>query len=353
MSQSLPVGFATRGEVASVHAQRQREQQRARLEQILAGLPESQRRLYTENPHLLQLPACARPLKREPLFTIQDRILHFDTAPRAPYRRREKEIKTVEHRGQRKLILVEIEFLSRFAQPGDVIIYAGGAGGAHHLTLSTMFPDLDFILYDPRPFARGVRDLPRYEVRQEFFTISTAQELATRLRAQERRYLFLSDIRRAERGLPELVRQQLILEDLEAQRTWVMILNPVASLLKFVMPYPMEGIPNQVNYFDGTIFIQPYAGATSSETRLLVLDPHSTRRYDIKQYEDVMFYYNTVTRTTYYENVEHVGCHCYDCAAELFILNQYARRRNTSLKINQLIEHFNTVFRADLAEEED
>jgi hypothetical protein len=47
--------------------------------------------------------------------------------------------------------------------------------------------------------------------------------------------------------------------------------------------------------------------------------------YDHKTYEDVMFHFNTLTRTTYFEhNVVGEGLdHCFDCASEIYILHQY------------------------------
>ena len=59
------------------------------------------------------------------------------TAPQREYYRRkaEKEIKTMVHWGQRKLLIAELEFLTFFWDPEIVphptIVYAGAAGGDH------------------------------------------------------------------------------------------------------------------------------------------------------------------------------------------------------------------------------
>lgn len=332
-----PKGFAKVGEVSSVASRKRRQEQQNRLNEILSSLPEEERRLYLANPHLQQVAACRLPLQRKPLFTAKDRLLDLKTAPRAPYRPRNEEIKTLVHSGQRKLLITEIEFLSRFSLPNDVVIYAGAAGGFHQKILAELFKQVLFVLYDPQPFT--VQPTPMREIHQNLFTTQTAQQLSLRFQREGRRILFISDIRRVEEGSSELDRQKLIIEDLEAQRVWMEILKPAASLLKFVMPYPIEGIPEHLGYSDGTIFLQPWVGATSTETRLLVLDQRTEVDYDVKQYEEVLAYHNQITRATYYEAIEgvppdQVGCHCYDCASELFVLNQYARRQGAALRVD-------------------
>lgn len=328
-------------------ARRRRREQQSRIDQLLGSLPESERRLYLANPHLQQMAACPVPLQRKALFTEQDRIIDPSTAPRAPYQRRTDEIKTIAHVGQRKLLLTEVEFLSRFAQPRDAIVYAGAAGGSHQEILGSMFPELLFVLYDPNPFS--IRPTAQREIHQDFFTIQTAEQLSLRFQQEGRRVLFLSDVRRVERSLPELQQQELIVSDLEEQRIWMEVLRPAAALLKFVMPYPIPGIPSHLDYSDGKIFLQPWVGATSTETRLLVLDHRTRTTYDVKQYEEVMAYHNQVGRTTYFEAIEgvpsdQIGCHCYDCAAELFILYEYARRHRPDLDVPRLVQILDATF---------
>jgi len=321
---SRPTGFGSGRTPGSVRTQAQRREEsfQTQLQQVGRSLTPQQLQIFQENPHIQQVFACGRDFLRKDQFTLIDRVLFLDRAPQSPYQRRTKEIKTTLHVGQRKLLLVEIEFLVRYAQVGDVVIYAGAAPGTHHRILDPMFPFLDFVLYDPYRFS--VDETEQRELHQEFFTDQTAEQLATRF--QNRRILFMSDIRRFEETLPDADQEQLIREDMMAQMIWLNILNPVASLLKMRPPY--EGGITQ--YFDGWIYTQPWVGATSSESRLQVVDRFSRKDYDNKQYEDVFFYHNTMTRTTYFDQIEGVEettkCHCYDCSAELFILGQYIQK---------------------------
>ena len=44
------------------------------------------------------------------------------------------------HWGQRKLLLSEIEFLTLYAAPGDLVLYAGAAPGGHIPYLARPLP---------------------------------------------------------------------------------------------------------------------------------------------------------------------------------------------------------------------
>ena len=62
---------------------------------------------------------------------------------------------------------------------------------------------------------------------------------------------------------------------------------------------------------------------------LFVVDPGCKRRkYDWKAYEECLFHFQTVTRTTVHArtNTGIPGvCRCYDCSAEVFLLQKYLR----------------------------
>ena len=55
--------------------------------------------------------------------------------------------------------------------------------------------------------------------------------------------------------------------------------------------------------------------------------------YDQRDYESLMFHFNTISRTTYFKSVEGVDDvkgegldHCFDCSAEIFNLSIYLRK---------------------------
>merc|ERR1739848_499715 len=95
---------------------------------------------------------------RQPGYEIVDslafeRLLRHDGAAEREYRPRHGELKTVGHWGQRKLMLAEVEFLTRFHGDASTVVYAGAAPGLHVPLMAELFPRLRFVLVDPRPMA--------------------------------------------------------------------------------------------------------------------------------------------------------------------------------------------------------
>eukprot|EP01111_Echinosteliopsis_oligospora_P018771 TRINITY_DN8796_c0_g1_i1.p1 TRINITY_DN8796_c0_g1~~TRINITY_DN8796_c0_g1_i1.p1 ORF type:complete len:166 (-),score=24.40 TRINITY_DN8796_c0_g1_i1:114-611(-) len=123
--------------------------------------------------------------------------------------------------------------------------------------------------------------------------------------------------------------ESFIRTDMEAQIRWHKMMKPKASMLKFRLPYSA----GETEYLDGDIFFQVWAGRTSTESRLVVTDPEpKMKTYDHTHYGEIMFHFNTVTRTIYWpHNVVGQGLnHCYYCAAEIYILQNYLRKiKNT------------------------
>eukprot|EP01047_Picozoa_sp_COSAG01_P013956 COSAG01_NODE_669_length_14379_cov_292.353011_3_plen_582_part_00 len=293
------------------------------------GLSDAHADIYVRNPHMRQVFANLRPLVRvgRPMIGA-DRVLRPGSG-RTPYARRQGEAKTVEHWGQRKLLLSEIEFLTHYGSPDTLVVYAGAAPGTHTNFLAQhLFPEMEFVLVDPAPFtARAVRG--HVQLRNECFTHAMAAEFAHLSRRTGRRLLFVSDIRSMEQSMGEAEKEAAVVADMARQQDWVRAMAPAASMLKFRLPYA-KGV---TEYLPGDVWFPVWGPRTTSESRLIVTEPRATlRRYDHSDYEDAMFHFNTVTRTAYFEHEQRgEGLdHCYDCSAEAFILEQFvhlSRRR--------------------------
>uniref|UniRef100_A0A7S0IU63 Cap-specific mRNA (nucleoside-2'-O-)-methyltransferase n=1 Tax=Calcidiscus leptoporus TaxID=127549 RepID=A0A7S0IU63_9EUKA len=248
-----------------------------------------------------------------------DRVLRAD-APRAEYRRRKGETKTVIHWGQRKLLLTELEFLTQHARLGHPVVYAGAAPGTHVAFLADAFPQLDFVLVDPAPFHSYLHNNPRIMLRQELFTDEVAREFAGS------RPLFICDVRAADWELhSDEETERLVQQDMLAQQRWHLLMQPLKSLLKFRLPW----FAGTTRYLAGDVYVQPFGPITTTETRLVPRGEEATE-WDNKTYEEQMFHFNTVTRVALYphccDSDEARVCgldHCYDCSAEVFILSVY------------------------------
>jgi hypothetical protein len=136
--------------------------------------------------------------------------------------------------------------------------------------------------------------------------------------------LFISDMHTGGSSDRQEAVDQYVAADMEKQMEWHQRLAPVASLLKFRLPWEEGSTP----YLDGELYFSCFAPQTTTETRLLVgpeMAGKPLRDYDHKAYEEHMFFFNRMVRVQYYEH-DVTGAdldHCYDCARTVQILREY------------------------------
>jgi hypothetical protein len=292
-------------------------------EHVMDQTHEQYREAVTKNPHIAQVATYKTDKKTDhdihvvPLSSLQ-RVL-LPTAPTAPYRRRADEKKTVNHWGQRKLLLSEIEFLTMFAESNDTVVYAGAAPGTHTEFLASLFPTLKFVLVDPAEFVAPHRP-PQIEVRKAFFTDDTAREFAGR-----NDVLFVCDVRSADwKVMNQEEVEDSVEKDQVAQMKWHILMKPRASMLKFRLPWGK----GSTDYLDGRILLPIWGPQTTTESRLVVLKDATIRSYDHENYEARMFRFNVIDRVHLYARTSGlVECRgldrCYDCSAELLVVLAY------------------------------
>lgn len=286
---------------------------------------------FFNNPHLLQYGKIVKSSK--PI----DRILRND-AKEKEYVTRKNVIKSVNHWGQRKLLLSEIEFLTLYIgndrkcekDSRDMVIYAGAAGGDHIPFLSNLFSHVKFILIDPAKF--NIKESKNIKIINDYFTDDMAKKLFKMYNESYDIY-FISDIRTGcwKTQTSEKV-EESVENDMRAQEKWVKILKPKMSMLKFRLPYcSPEKIIKEYKYLKGDIYLPIWGPQTTTETRLIT-DGKEETIYNPKKYESQMFYFNTETRVMYYEHdkkysedeyLKHSYDNCYDCESELRILENY------------------------------
>lgn len=263
------------------------------------------------NPHCMQ---SEKTDLRAP-HPIQ-RVLAANATRRA-YRPRGGGYKSVQHWGQRKLLLSEIEFLTMYSDRDRPLVYAGAAPGTHMPVLAKMFPTQKFILVDPNDF--DVVETDRITIIQDFFT----DELCKKYKDQN--VLFVSDIRT---GMPlkqsSREVEARVKEDMDAQMRWHQALNPYRSMLKFRLPY----FPGKTNYVDGFVWLPLWGRVQTTESRLVVAKDAPIKEWDNTEYEEKLYHFNTVSRVCAYpHDVDGEGMdHCYDCSAEVAVLKEYLLR---------------------------
>lgn len=158
--------------------------------------------------------------------------------------------------------------------------------------LSTLFPNHNFVLFDPASFSIGESD--KIEIVNKTFTDQIAEAIE---REHQGNYLFISDIRTSDRNsMPEEEQEYSIQKDNASQRRWVEILKPARSLLKFRCPYPNKVSELTTVFFDGIMLFCPWGSHSSSETKIIPYQPLNYKCYNHQEYEGQLFYHNDFTR---------------------------------------------------------
>jgi hypothetical protein len=246
--------------------------------------------------------------------------------------------KTVVHWGQLKMFLVTLLFLVKKINPTEKeihIIYAGSARGDNILILCDMFPNTIWYLIDPAPFHDKLKSHKQVkEIINDFFTDDTAKYYAEKFKNIKHPLLLLSDIRVS----PD---DKSVLENQEWNINWHNIIKPDYSYFKFRCPYEGYEI---YNYYDGEIYIQPYARVSSSETRILLETKLSKKNYNVAEYLGRFSYFNRILRPSYYKkqiipDSEYFD-HCYDCTHFSYLIQNYLNKFKTfnPFKTNDVYE---------------
>ena len=174
------------------------------------------------------------------------------------------------HYGQRKLLMTEIFFLSKYKLqylpplenitynkydvPTDknipIVLYMGAGPGNHCVLLCKLFKGVVYHLYDKTPFDKKL-------INYGFKNVFLYNELF--LDEQEKKYIklskkgytiyLISDIR----SFDDDKKEEIVGINQEMQNHWITHINPVASMVKFRALYDS----NNITYLDGKILLQP------------------------------------------------------------------------------------------------
>lgn len=248
------------------------------------------------------------------------RVLKHECACRIPYVERQYgEYRSICHQGQRKLLISEIELLTRvservgFSEP-ILVVYAGAAPGNHIPMLSDMFPSCTFDLYDPSTFA--IDETDRIRIFNRLFSDHDAHAYHEK---KCERLVFISDIRTN-------IDEESVWRNMTEQKRWHESIQPMISSLKFRLPWD-QPIDSYVQYLDGDIYLPVWGRTSTTECRLFVdKDVHkSTKNYSSLVYEEEMSYFNRVIRPALHLHTitDARFDRCYDCTAEIFVLRKY------------------------------
>ena len=231
------------------------------------------------------------------------------------------------HWGQKKLLLSEIQFLTKVCQKLNIkklnnyaVVYIGSAAGYHLPILYNLFPELLWLLYDPAPFSKEAKkhsNKSKVKIFNMFFTDDTIKHVLNNV--ENKKILFISDIRLA----PE---EESVMLDMINQVRWGTQLNADFMYLKFKSPYYEENVnvfkTNNINdlkldkkiinnpdlavssasdnesflYLKGDIYLQLYPNIHSIELRIFIEkinNKYELKVYNFKKIENIMANYNS------------------------------------------------------------
>ena len=254
------------------------------------------------------------------VYTYNEIPYLFDFEPTMP------KPKSVIHWGQLKMFLVTLLFLINKVNPTEKevhIIYPGSARGDNILILCNMFPNTLWYLIDPAPHHPKLKDHKQIiEIKSEYFTDDVAKYYFKKFANRKFPLLILSDIRVD-------TDDKSIMDNQESNAIWHNIIKPDYSYFKFRCPYNKG---TEYDYYDGKIYIQPYARTSSSETRIMFDTIITKKKYDCNEYFGKFTYFNRILRPSYYKKAiipnNKYFDHCYDCTYFSYLISNYLKKFN-------------------------
>lgn len=237
------------------------------------------------------------------------------------------------HRGQRKLLLMEVAFLNRVYEEGDIMVYIGAAPGSHIEALLFLYPGLILHLYDENKFCKH---LSKYENRITIFNRLFTEKDIEVYKDYDNVILY-SDIRSDNINGKEYS----VMQDNEFNMKVVENMNPKAAMLKFRIPFSDEVTNTTV--IKGKFMLQPWVHTFSTETRLLCTRPYTRVTINNKEYDNAMFTHNLRRRSKFnlpivkyplLKDLEKLHVvPGYDYLLETRILSEYCENNNYMLSV--------------------
>jgi hypothetical protein len=262
-----------------------------------------------------------------------------DNFPSLTYQDRRQRPTSTLHLGQIKLFLTILQFLTKYIPKNKEthIVYPGSAYGQNIHILSKLFPNCYWYLIDPNNFYVKLHDNNKIlYMSNTFFTNENAHYFKKKLK--NKFTVFICDTRNLDTFDNRDLKEFKYDKDMYYQYNWCKIFNADISFLKFRIPR----FPNEYTYFDGELFIQPFAPVTTNETRLVVKKNAKDKIYYLNDYEDKLYYHNRILRVCNYSKLHNYKykyfCNCFDCTSFFLILENYIKIYNSDLSIYPLIE---------------
>ena len=153
-------------------------------------------------------------------------------------------------------------------------------------------------LSDPLPFYKELHNNKNVlHIENKYFTDEDAKYFKEKLK--NKFTIFISDIRLSDINDLREEREVRAHDDQINQYNWTKIFNADISFLKFKIPR----FKNKYTYFEGELYIQPFAPVSTTESRLVCKKNAKDKIYDLNDYEDKFYYHNRILRVCDYSKL--------------------------------------------------
>ena len=264
-----------------------------------------------------------------------------DNFPKLSFEPTKQRPTSVLHFGQLKLFSATLQFFNIYIPKNKEvhILYPGSAPGNNIYLLSKLYPNCYWYLIDPSPFYNEIKKNKNFlHISNNYFTSDQALEFKKKLK--NKYTVFICDIRNINMGIDGLENREFIINtDMENQYNWCKSFNADISSLKFRIPV-LKDI--EYKYFEGEIYIQPFASEDSTETRLICKKNAKDKIYNKDDYESKLYYHNRIFRVCNYNKLHNYKykyfCNCYDCSLFFITVQNYLNKFNSKLSFNKFIK---------------
>jgi hypothetical protein len=233
------------------------------------------------------------------------------------------------HRGN---ALVFIDFMNKWGNLGSAVIVIGLAPAIEIVLLSGLFPEHNFVIYDPRPIYSGIKGLNNVVVRQKYFTNNHAHNIVHEAK------LVICGVDLGESTANNVAE-------------WMKGISGLERVLIMVK------LDNGMDLYRGDLIIPPWS-SMDAPTMWLSTNCKTPNKYDAATLRRQWYAFQTrgrhriqsavSTQTSPHPKCKGVGCigcgydECYDCWREYSILGAYISKPKT-LMITQPHTHLTFI----------
>ena len=136
---------------------------------------------------------------------------------------------------------------------------------------------------------------------------------------------------------------------MKLQEQWAINIKPLGAMFKFRLSYES----GTMEYLYGDNYLPIWGPVSTTETRLICNKDDTNNwtkkiKYNNSDQEQKMFYFNKCYRVNVFHhnvNISKINClcHCYDCTAEIIVINNYLKLFKDKIFISDIVKNIKQI----------